>query len=71
MDEKKEFAGGEDKRKLRPVHNVCNEEPAEEEDLRYQKSPHAQRARLTLLLHIFKLVGDERLISQRLPPVAW
>ena len=45
---------------LRAIKRVGKKHPAEEHDFGDQENPHAQRARLALLLHILEVVLQRR-----------
>src|SRR6185369_560970 len=53
-------AGRERRRILVPVKRVSQKHATKEHDLGHEKDPHAERACLTLLLHVFKMVLQRR-----------
>ena len=48
-----------------PVDEVRGEQPAEEQDLRHQEQPHAERGRLELLVEVVEMVLQVRVIGVR------
>jgi hypothetical protein len=60
------IAGADEGRRiLRAVERVGEKHAAEEHDLRHEKDPHAERARLALLLHVFEMVLQPRVMMHR------
>ena len=51
------------RRILAAIERVSQEHAAEEHDLGNEKYPHAQRARLSLLLHILEVMAQRRMRS--------
>jgi hypothetical protein len=49
--------GGERFGIIRPVNRVRQKEAAEEHDLSDEESPHPERARLPLLLHVVEVMS--------------
>src|SRR6185436_4321767 len=49
---------------LGPVERVGEEHAAEEHDFGDEAHPHAERARLALLLHVFKMVLQRRMMRR-------